>query len=197
MYKYVAAPTTQCLAYLMQENPNCELEMIVDTYVHMARNHLVSAARLAEATHLLFIDSDMAFSPHTLDRLLRHDRQVVGCAARIRRPPFQTNVKELVGDTYMSLPVGSGLQQVDLLGTAIVLIKMEVFDVVPEPWFTVGGDVLGEDANFSRKCTAHGVDLWCDWQASKEVRHLVSYWIGLENQALSDRLATFPEAHFA
>ena len=49
------------------------------------RNLMASQAIKAECTHTLFVDADMIYEKDTLERLLAHDKDIVGAKYAIRR----------------------------------------------------------------------------------------------------------------
>ena len=62
---------------------NCKSSLVA-----VARNQCVAAALHINATHVLFLDSDMVFPLDTLKRLLKHEKDIVGALYSRRRPPF-------------------------------------------------------------------------------------------------------------
>ncbi len=134
----------------------------------------------SEFTHLLFLDSDMLVPPDLVRRLLAHDRDVVGALCAVRHPPYhayagrQTSA-DGIGHTsdhcFWPLAPGQGLQPVDRIGTAALLVARRVFATVSEPWFAPaidGGD--GEDMSFCEQLQRAGIALWAD--TDLDVGHL-------------------------
>jgi hypothetical protein len=64
----------------------------------------------------------------------------------------------VIHHSILSIP--HGLFRVDAFGFGAVLIKRDVFERVPRPWFK--GHEGGEDIGFCRKAREHGIELWCD-----------------------------------
>ncbi len=64
------------------------------------------------------------------------------------------------------------IDRVVAIGTAVMLIPMEVFRRIPQPWFD---DIyengsrskvwVTQDINFCQKCNEHGISVWCSWYA--------------------------------
>jgi hypothetical protein len=92
-----------------------------------SRYTLVKQALHHNATHLLFIDSDMTFPPDTLVRLMRHDKEIVGINAMSRRPPYNLTAWARPGERIVTLTDSMGLEKIWRTGFAVVLIKAEVF----------------------------------------------------------------------
>lgn len=143
------------------------------------RNMLVEDALTAKhpATHVLFVDSDQTFPKDTLERLLAHDKDVIGAIITQKHPPFRSNC--CVDGLHLFTHGRSGIQKVDTIGTGLLLIKAEVFLNMPKPWFLFGWDAeknthRGEDVSF---CDAVD-EVWADHDLSKEVMHLGGYKYG-------------------
>ena len=147
-----------------------------------ARNHLTRMALSIEpkATHILAIDSDMIFPLDGLERLLKHDKDIVGAFYNKRVPPYET-VGHLVGAPDISK---GGLYPADVMPHGFVLIKREVFEKLGKsPWYYEGYDpacvtekdpdgMVGEDVMFSRNCTKAGIEMFCDADLTFECAHI-------------------------
>ncbi len=116
-----------------------------------------------DASHFLFVDSDMSWPRDALHRLMDADKDIVGTNAVIRRSPYRSTVVKdgaLIGKS-------SGLVSVDRVGAGLLLIKRHVFEVLPKPWFYNEWlpeleDVGGEDYYFCNKARSHGFSIWVD-----------------------------------
>lgn len=109
------------------KNPPCEIvshEVLGDSLVSRARNTLSAAFLKSDATHLLFIDSDMTFFPQDVARLLSHDVDIVGGFYPKKQPELAWVCNVASGE----LPDARGLQRVRYMGTGFMLIKREVFE---------------------------------------------------------------------
>ena len=158
-------------------NPN-----IVDFLVYKgcdivsARTWLVRQALKAEATHLLFVDSDIMFPPDAIDRLLAHNKDIVGVEYNKRKFPLEKVSKPLTEESATELYQGK------VLGTGLMLINLDIFrkknHPMKEPWFNFGRDsqgqlVLGEDAWFVYTARDAGYESWID--PTIKVGHLGEY----------------------
>ena len=154
------------------------LEMGCD--IVASRNRIVHVARERGATHLLFVDYDMYFPPHTITRLLKQDKDIIGAAYNFRGngeskntaiPITQTDVKHPHPDELPKEPF-----KCHCLGTGLLLIKMSVFDAFKGPWFMMGynekGDLhFGEDTYFCQRAIKEaGLEVWAD--PTLGVRHI-------------------------
>ena len=140
--------------------------------VALGRNQCTAAAIAAKATHLLFLDTDMVFPMDTLTRLLAHDKDIVGAVYSQRNPPFHP-LGVMESGAHAHVP--PGLHRMQMIPTGCLLIRTEVFQKLPKPWFnclTVGDSILGEDYFFCQNATAAGYDLWCDGTLSRELGHI-------------------------
>jgi len=149
--------------------------------ISMSRNWLVrySLAFDPPCTHILWIDSDMVFPPNGLERLLAHDKDVVGAFYNKRTPPY-TTVGHLLGDGNIT---GGGIYQADIMPHGFVLVKRSVYERLSPPWYNESYDpelagegdpdgTVGEDVNFSRKAIAGGIEMYCDADLTCEMGHL-------------------------
>ena len=96
------------------------------------RNVAVAKAREEKAKWLLFIDADMVVPEDTLERLLAHDKPIVGGLCRQRKTPHAMCIWKLTDEGWPAFqePKGQGLHKCDATGAACLLISMEVFDAI-------------------------------------------------------------------
>jgi hypothetical protein len=140
--------------------------------VALGRNQCAEAAKLAGATHMLFLDSDMVFPIDTMARLLKHNKEIVVAVYSQRAAPFHP-----LGVTYEGehVHVISGLKRMRIIPTGCLMIRMSVFDKLPKPWFTTkieGEKIMGEDYYFCEQAQKAGFAIWCDGDLSREVGHI-------------------------
>ena len=153
--------------------------------VEFARNEIVaSAAKVpmpngtyAKSDYILWIDSDMRFPHTTLVRLLKHQKDIVGCNAAKRNDTGELAIKKdrfgknLTPQDFKKV----GLKQVQYIGMAVTLVKFEVYEKVPRPWYYCrysDSSYVGEDQNFCDEARAQGYHIWCDMDLSKEIGHM-------------------------
>lgn len=141
--------------------------------VDWARNNLARAAREKMSdydgkpfTHFLFLDCDHTFNADLILRLMAWDVDMVGALYYGRKEPYLpcVYVKDHTEDPYKYFPlleVPSMLFECDAIGFGAILIKREVFDRVPEPWFTVDYRA-GEDIAFCTHARQNGIKIHCD-----------------------------------
>ena len=143
----------------------------VQPVIHMScdlagsRTWLVKKARELGGTHILFVDDDMCFPADTLTKLLTHDKDIVGVEYNYRKLPL-TNVAVPLGDRsdepYKCVSIGTGM----------ALIKLPVFEKLPEPWFAFEKGE-SDDMYFCRNAMYAGYEVWCD--PTIGVKHVGTY----------------------
>ena len=131
------------------------------------RNKIVQDAKDSKCEYILFIDSDMVFGEDTLDRLMAHNKDIVGTDYSLKQLPRESTVKG---------QVSKELFKCEGLGLGMVLIKTEVFDKIQEPFKFVYEEeqmTMGEDIWFCQQAIKQGFDVWCD--PTIEVKHIGDY----------------------
>jgi len=166
------------------------------------RNTITRRALGLGCTHLIFLDADMIYPLDTIPRLLAHDRAVCGGLCFKRWPPFNPTI--FTGDEYrMTLldPYPEGLVEVTATGTACLLIRMDVFLDVPEPWFEFaeapedkGGGLVGEDIGFCYKARAAGYKIYVD--TTIKTKHMSHMGIDENLYRLNKKLKESNQARF-
>lgn len=153
-----------------------------------SRNILVEMAKEAEASHILFLDSDMVYPRNTANRLLEHRKDIVAANCVTRSRPANTTARIVQEDgIIIHYPVkGSGLTEIDFVGTGIMLIDMKVFGVIEKPYFmNIWQEdkerIMGEDWYFVHKASLAGSKAYVDDGLSWEIRHLGVYPYSLDD----------------
>lgn len=136
------------------------------------RNDIVEQALVRGCTHLLFMDTDQTYPIDTIEKLISHDKDIVGAKVHIRYPPFHPTLFKYdkgEDDYYMVSDEEwkkRELMEVDATGTGCILIKTSVFMDIEYPWFeftkTKEGKVVGEDISFCRKVKKAGYKIYVD-----------------------------------
>jgi len=160
------------------------------TLIFDQRQKLAKAALDDGCDYVLWIDSDMRFPKNTIERLLKHDKPICGVNATTRTIPVKATAKYLKIDleekTNTWLQVSSkgktGIERVASIGCGVMLVKREVFEKTPEPWFWFyqlpGEKVLGEDVHFCIAAQDAGFETWVDHGLSNEIGHVGDYTFG-------------------
>ena len=181
----IAMPTqntvqTLCAFSLVQAVRNVDFD--VDFIVRMgcdiigSRVWLVKKAREMGGSHMLFVDDDMFFAANKnnpIETLLSREKDIIGAPYNFRQLPLKSTATPLTDIT----PTDT-LYKCKAVGTGFLLIKLSVFDVIPEPWFRFARSsdwelVQGEDAFFCEVAQKAGFDVWVD--PSVKVSHIGEY----------------------
>lgn len=148
------------------------------TLIANQRHELVKAAQAWEATHVLFIDSDIVFRPNHVIDLLNFDESIVGAAYSKRIEPVVSTAWHKIEDwsTHVKLQEQTNSHiQVEAMALGFCLIELSVFDKLDLPWFILGfkdGQYTGEDIEFFRNCKNNNIPVWLDVKTSLEIGHL-------------------------
>jgi GT2 family glycosyltransferase len=163
-----------------------------------SRNKLAELfMQVPEATHILYVDDDIIVPQrgaliNMFGFLEKNNESIVSGLYRQKYPPHTPLIMMMVerdGKLLFSLPYkdkeapldkeGKGMIfRVGAVPAGFLLIKREVFEKIPPPWFVYDAPELkplalpefqrqeiGEDIYFSWKARKHGYKLWVDGRA--------------------------------
>ena len=180
---YIEADFVECLTALVSRYSPDEVEVkyLKASLVYDARNQLTKYV-LDKGCYdfVLWLDSDMTFTPDLLDRLMEdiEGRQAVTGLCFGRRPPFKPCIYKKLDVEQTATPSGPMLMptcenwfdyprdqifEVQACGFACVLMRTEVLEkmlVYGVPFFPVGG--LGEDLTFCWRARKQDIKFHCD-----------------------------------
>jgi hypothetical protein len=147
------------------------------------REYQVEIALKSGRTHIWLIDGDMDFPNDILIRLFRLLKQGADLAGGLcyrgypphepiaKHPTKTGNMRPLIDFQFGDIIEPKGT------GTACLLVKREVFEKVPRPWFTITRDsndplkiTKSLDFYFTNRAVELGFKLWID--TSEDVGHL-------------------------
>lgn len=127
-------------------------------------------------THMLFVDSDIAFEPNDVLRLYNTKCKVISGAYT----KHNRIVAGLWGDCpgnnkYWMHPKETGLKKIDWCGTGFLLVHVSVFDALEPPYFYYPvlkqfGDYASYDIGFCMQLTRANIPLYLN--ATVKVEHL-------------------------
>lgn len=152
----------------------------------LRRNAVLEAQRI-NATHILFIDSDMRFPRDLLRRMLAHEKLIVAANCPTKTVPISPTArlkatgKDAGPGNYWPIfttpDTSPRLMKVDRIGFGIILIDMRVFTKIPEPWFDMVyrpdvKEYMGEDWFFCVRCEKYGIPIFIDHDVSWEIQHV-------------------------
>lgn len=133
----------------------------------LGRNSCVKQAMEMGAEWLLFLDDDHVFGPNLLERLLGHDKPIVGSLYLQRAAPFAPIAysHKDEDDVYWNVKLNEhepdALIEVAAVGTGGMLIRSEILHAMEEPWFEHGR--ASEDLIFCDKVYELGLGpIYCD-----------------------------------
>lgn len=173
-----------CFCNARYEGGRKEIEVInvSGSMLPEVKHRLVAEAFKIDATHALWLDSDMMFPRDTLQCLLRHNMPFVGVNyARRTRPVIPTgHLGNDNGGILYTEPNDTGLVEVKHLGGGINLIDLRVYDAIELPYYQFEptankAGVRGEDVFFCEKVRAAGIPIFCDQELSWHVGHIGEY----------------------
>ena len=157
--------TLQSILELIAHN-SYDYSILVSTEgFNTAENRTWLTAKLAKegCTHILFLDDDMIYPPDALERLLSHDKDIVGAKYHNRRGGEKGG--EVI--EYLENRSDTELFECIALGGGLLLVKSEVFRKVPQPWFWYkiapsGMVMMSNDWFFCEKARESDYKIWCD-----------------------------------
>jgi hypothetical protein len=152
---------------------------IEGAYVADNRNQLAEQAIARDADYLLWLDDDMIFPSDSFFRLALHDLPIVGCnyRQRIVEEVIPSAFNLVDGEVQRLQPKPEGLEQVDVIGLGVCLMKAHHLRQLPRPWFRMGAD--GEDGHICGLFRAEGMRPVVDHGLSAEVRHVAEIDLAL------------------
>ena len=133
------------------------------------RNLLIKAALEQNCTHILFLDDDTAFPRDMIEKLARHDKDIVSGFYLMRSFPFNPIVfKQFneIGKVAYYYPTDDNLHEVACVGLGACLIKTDVFKKLTSPWIRLGEielDHWSDDTGFFKRVREAGIKIYCDF----------------------------------
>lgn len=141
--------------------------------VEQVRNLIAHYVMANQYDYLFSVDSDIAFPPDTLKRLLNHNVDMV-TGLYIQRIPGVHCIEvmrynEFGGVTHVPYNdiKGQGLVPVDSCGFGCVLVKTHVFKTIPYPHFVYKSAIdhahtISEDVYFCKQVRERGIRIYAD-----------------------------------
>jgi hypothetical protein len=123
--------------------------------------------------YLFSVDSDIAFAPDTLQKLLAHDKDLVSGLYIQRKPGqhilelYEPNEQGGVSNIPYDKIKGRGLVKIAGCGFGCVLVKTQVLRTIGYPQFKYHSAIdhkntISEDVYFCRRAKETGFELWAD-----------------------------------
>ena len=182
MKVFIAIPTmesvpVQFLGSMLQlERPeHTQFGIESGSLIYNARNNLARQAIKSEADWVFWVDSDMAFNPDVLQRMLKvcqeNDIDFLTAICFRRKPPYTPCIFDRLdkvekGASYTAfMSVPDGRFKVGGCGFAGVLMSTDVLISVSAKFNGRMFDPMegfGEDVAFCWRARQCGYDIWCD-----------------------------------
>lgn len=190
------------LCRLVQRSGAVQIETIDSALTHVNRERLATIAVKSGHSHILWLDDDMTFPPDALEKLLAHGLPIVGTNCVARPMPehglrYHSTSAIDAGKWFKPLlthKASSGLVKVVGTGFGVLLIDVDVFRRIEQPWFPI--EWLpehklhqGEDIGFCRKAREAGYQFFVDQDLSKSIRHVGSFPFGHDDLPGRENLA--------
>ena len=143
------------------------------------RNHLAQMALDGGYTHLFLVDADMSFPGDILERLLAHNKDLIGAAYNYRAFPRRTVVKiKRDGQVYSPDRLPESLFSCHAIGSGLKLVSTQALAHIPRPWFALDFDKDGmlsvsDDSWFCQQARKVGIQTFCD--PTIEAKHIGEY----------------------
>lgn len=169
----VPTPFCQSLAQLKKIG-ECILAMKCGSLIYTSRNSLATDAIKLEADYVLWLDSDMMFTPDTLirmmDTLQKNNLDILTGLYFRRVPPYspvifdKVDIENDICDFSEFEAIPEGLFEVGACGFGCVLMKTDVFLDVQAKFGNCFAPIAnnGEDIAFCWRARQCGYHIYCD-----------------------------------
>lgn len=158
--------------------PNETIELSINVAegpcIHSNRERIVMESIEKKATHLLFLDHDMAFEPEIIDVLAGRRQEVVCVNYVMKQEEPEFVAVDLNGNRVPTHEHSTGLQPIHYSGFGVSLFDLEAFKRTPQPWFQPKWlpelkTYTTEDVPCYEALRAAGATIYLDHDASKLV----------------------------
>lgn len=142
-------------------------------YLDMNREACAREAVAMKSDFLIFVDTDMAFGPDALARLVAHGKDIVGANYYEKRFPLVSTVKLLDDEGQLrddgkavTQDFGHAPFQCGGVGAGLMAIRVSrMVECMAAPYFWFAdqkGHRMGEELSFCTRARAAGLEVWCD-----------------------------------
>jgi hypothetical protein len=218
-YDSVKINTMLSVVKLIQQLGKSGIEVGIHTMrsplIHQARNYLTSVFLTTEYQYLLFIDSDVAFEPESVVRMMVAKKNIVCTPYRVKSEDIDKHVYTVeFKDPKNIIVLADGLVEIEAGPTGLMLIDRKVFEKIiknhhdlkitnkatPDAdkshefyynffdFSFVEGYAMGEDVSFCRLARGTGFKIYANIE-SPTAHHGAYAWKGTFGKSLK------PEAH--
>lgn len=135
------------------------------------RSYILAQAVKSKCTHLLLLDDDMVYEEGSLEKLLKHEKEIIG--AKYKTRGGKGEVIEY-GDEKSE----TSIFKCEALGGGLLLIDLSVIPKIKPPYFwyeiyDVGMVKMSNDWYFCKKARESDINIWCD--PSLKPKHIGDY----------------------
>lgn len=165
---------------LKEDGIDFDVDIEAGTLVYLARNRIACKAINEKYTHVLWLDSDMVFTPDLLDDLMFSGKPFVTGIAASRRPGYQTCLFSDLDLNHLTRfeEIPKNTFEVEGCGFACVLIETSILEAVQKESYGAFTPMkeYGEDLAFCLRAKRMGFKIWAEPGARLgHVGHVVIY----------------------
>ena len=169
-----------CLSNLTSELTRKKIEFDLNfnygSVIAGQRNDLVIQALETNASHILWLDSDMHFPRNIVSKFLSHNKSIVAANYSTRYKPRRSVAFVDPNNIDVRLDASKGLHKVWAIGMGCMLVDIEVYKKLYKPWYQYiwnedTEDLSGEDIYFCNSAKEIGYDTYVDCDISNQVAH--------------------------
>jgi 2-polyprenyl-3-methyl-5-hydroxy-6-metoxy-1,4-benzoquinol methylase len=168
---------TEFTKILLERLKEWTKDYLIHVYLHTiipldrSRNEIVEYAKKDNCDYLFFIDSDIIIGEGQLNKLLSHNKDAISGVYYRKVIPYEPLPRKKVAkNLYRPIEFdGDEIFEIDGTGFGCFLLKMDIFDKIPYPWFefkyicTNGKwGQPSEDLLFCQKLQDTGTKIYCD-----------------------------------
>lgn len=141
----------------------------------LSRNNIVDMAKEEKCDYLFFIDSDVLIGENQLEKLISYNKDAITGVYHQRSFPYYALPRNRVSKSlYCPIEIDIKDENIDIVeidgsGMGCFLIKMDIFDKIPYPWFEFKyhqkdekWGQISEDLYFCEKLKDIGIKIYCD-----------------------------------
>ena len=154
------------------------------------------------ADWIFCMDSDMRVPQNAIQGMMSHGEPIVAAnCARRKRPisPIARRKSAFLRQDEEATEIvwpdkdRHGLERVETVGFGVILIRRDVFEQLPEPYFDTPWQAeqkkhCGEDIYFCWRCYEAGIPIYVDHDLSWAVRHTGMYEFGMQDTLAERKL---------
>ena len=163
-------------SHLTKENIEHTILFNLGSVIPQQRNTLVEEAIEWNATHILWLDSDMHLPASTASTLLSHNKEIIAAAYSTRVAPYRSTAFCDFNNLDIRLKEITGVHRVWGVGMGCMLVDIRVYNNLGKPWHQYlynkdTQDLSGEDIYFCKCANDAGFEIYIDAELSNNIAH--------------------------